>query len=562
MTLDSQSKDISAFRKWWKEQIVYQIYPRSFKDASGDGVGDLRGIIDKLDYIASLGVNSVWINPIYASPNDDNGYDISDYRAIMSEFGNMADFDELLAGLHSRGIKFIMDLVVNHTSDEHPWFAQSRASRKNPYRDYYHWWPAEKGKPNKRWSYFDEKGDAWKYDAPSDAYYLHYFSEKQPDLNWENPKVRQEVYDIMKFWADKGVDGFRLDAFQFVSKDTNFPKLPDSYENDISQIIKYHGMGANLHAYLQEMYEQVLSKYDVFAVSEGAGSTFEDAHMLVDEDRNELQMAYHFECVDMNVDVDNPHTLQQFKDVHTRWDESFAEKGWISIYLANHDQPRMVSKFGNDSPEFRDASAKMLNTFILTMRGTPYCYFGDELGMTNIDFSDIEQYKDVAAINGYKKVLHEGKDTNHYLRHLRAFSRDHSRTPMQWNDCANGGFTSGEPWLTVNENYESINVAAQENDKTSVLHHFRKLTALRKAHEIFVYGDYELLLPEHEQVYAYLRTLNDKQVAVLLSFSENEQRIDARPFTSMQTPLINNYDELNRQDDEIVLKPYQAIVLG
>jgi oligo-1,6-glucosidase len=564
MTFHSQHQDISTVAKWWKEQIVYQIYPRSFKDSNGTGVGDLRGIISKLDYIKSLGIDAVWINPIYASPNDDNGYDISDYRAIMTEFGNMDDFDELLAGLHKAGIKFIMDLVVNHTSDEHYWFSESRSSRDNPYRDYYHWWPAEKGKPPFRWSYFDEKGEAWKYDAQTDAYYLHYFTQKQPDLNWENPKVRQEVFDVMKFWAQKGVDGFRLDAFQFVSKDTTFPKLPDSYERDSSQIIKYHGMGENIHVYLKEMYDQVLSRYDVFAVSEGAGSNFEDAHMLVDEDRNELQMAYHFECVDMNVDVDNGHTLLQFKHLHSAWDASFAEKGWISIYLANHDQPRMVSKFGNDSPEFRDASAKMLNTFILTMRGTPYCYFGDELGMTNIDFTDIKQYRDVAAINGYKKVIHDGKDPAHYLRHLRAFSRDHSRTPMLWDSSTNAGFSSAKPWLPVNQNYTFINASQQQSDANSVLNHFRTLTKLRKENEVLVYGDYTLLFSEHEHVYAYTRTLNDEQILIVLNFCEHPQTINLSDEAFEALPssvVINNYPDFTCQDTQIMLLPYQAIVL-
>ena len=429
----------SHLRKWWKEQIMYQIYPRSFNDTSGNGIGDIRGIIEQLDYVKSLGVTSVWVNPIYASPNDDNGYDISDYRAIMTEFGNMPDFDTLLRGLHDRNIKFVMDLVVNHTSDEHYWFEQSRSSRDNPYRDFYHWWPAENGKPPFRWSYFDEKGEAWKYDAQTDAYYLHYFSTKQPDLNWENPKVREEIYAVMKFWADKGVDGFRLDAFQFVAKDTSFPRLPVEYENDINQIIKYHGMLPHIHDYLREMYQQVLSQYDVFAVSEGAGSSFEDAHDLVDEDRNELQMVYHFECVDMGRDVDNLHTIKQFKQVHSLWDNSFEKDGWLAIFLANHDLPRIVSRFGDDRPQYRDAAAKMLNTFLLTMRGTPYCYFGDELGMTNIGFEKIEQYKDIAAINGYKKASTNGDDLDKYMRNLLAFSRDNSRTPMQWNDSEHAG---------------------------------------------------------------------------------------------------------------------------
>ncbi|MCB0636080.1 MAG: alpha-glucosidase, partial [Lewinella sp.] len=459
---------------WWKEAVIYQIYPRSFQDSDGDGVGDLQGIIDRLDYIASLGVDMVWLNPIYQSPNADNGYDISDYRAIMDEFGTMDDFDRLLAGLHERGIKFVMDVVVNHSSDEHEWFQESRSSRDNPYRDYYHWWPAEKGEPAYRWSYFDPEGKAWKYDSLTDAYYLHYFAAKQPDLNWENPKVRQEVYDIMKFWAEKGVDGFRLDAFQFVSKDTTFPPLPEGYEKDIRNVIKHYGMGPNLHPYLREMYDEVLSQYDVFAVSEGAGSNFTDAHDLVDADRNELQMAYHFEGVDLVHNLDG-YQLADFKALYSRWDSAFAEQGWLSIFLANHDQPRMVSQFGDDRPEFRAASNKLLNTFVLSMRGTPYCYYGDELGMTNIHFDSIGQYQDIAAINGYAKAQAEGQDMERFMATLNFMSRDNGRTPMQWNDGPQAGFTTGTPWLPVNENYLEINVAAQEDDPNSCLNYFREM---------------------------------------------------------------------------------------
>ena len=547
-------------RNWWKEGIIYQIYPRSFKDTSGNGVGDLQGIIQKLDYIESLGVTMVWLNPIYESPNDDNGYDISDYRAIMKEFGSMTDFDELLEGLHKRGMKFIMDVVVNHSSDEHEWFQQSRSSRDNPYRDYYHWWPAEKGKPNHRWSFFDENSDAWKYDKQTDAYYLHYFSQKQPDLNWENPKVRQEVYDIMKFWADKGVDGFRLDAFQYVSKDITFPPFPEGYDISIPNVIKYHGMGPHIHTYLKEMYEQVLSKYDVFAVSEGVGSTLEDAHNLVDEDRKELQMAYHFEATDM-VTTSEKCTLAQFKESFTKWDTSFAEKGWISIYLSNHDQSRFVNRYGSDKPAFKDYSAKLLNTFILSMRGTPYTYYGDELGMTNIGFTKIEQYKDIAAINGFKKAATDGEDLDHYLKKLNLLSRDNGRTPMQWDDTNNAGFSSETPWLPVHENHTTVNVANQQNDHNSVLNHFRKMVALRKDNLLLVYGKYEILQEEHPTIYAYSRTLDDEQMKILLNFSELTSKINLLDLGLYKEVIINNYNELLIDKNTITLQPYQAVVL-
>ena len=547
-------------RNWWKEGIVYQIYPRSFRDTSGNGVGDLRGIIQKLDYIKSLGVTMVWLNPIYESPNDDNGYDISDYRAIMKEFGTMEDFDELLEGLHKRGMKFIMDVVVNHSSDEHEWFQQSRSSRDNPYRDYYHWWPAEKGKPNHRWSFFDENSDAWKYDEQTDAYYLHYFSQKQPDLNWENPKVRQEVYDIMKFWAEKGVDGFRLDAFQYVSKDITFPPFPEGYDVDVPSVIEYHGMGPHIHSYLKEMNEQVLSKYDVFAVSEGVGSTLQDAHDLVDKDRKELQMAYHFEATDMVTTLEKC-TLAQFKESFTKWDKSFAENGWIAIYLSNHDQSRFINRYGSDKPAFKDYSAKLLNTFILSMRGTPYTYYGDELGMTNIGFTKIEQYKDIAAINGYKKAATDGEDLDHYLKKLNLLSRDNGRTPMQWDAKKNAGFSSETPWLPVHENHTTVNVATQQNDHNSVLNHFRKMVALRKDNLLLVYGEYEIIQEEHPTIYAYSRTLDDEQMKILLNFSESTSKINLLDLGLYKEVLINNYNELLIDKNTITLQPYQAVVL-
>ena len=542
---------------WWKEAVIYQLYPRSFKDSDGDGIGDLQGVTEKLDYLQSLGINMVWMNPIYSSPNADNGYDISDYRNIMEEFGTMEDFDAMLKGMHDRGIRFVMDVVVNHSSDEHEWFKQSRSSRDNPYRDYYHWWPAVKGTPPYRWSFFDPEGNAWKYDSLTDAYYLHYFAQKQPDLNWENPKVRQEVYDIMKFWAEKGVDGFRLDAFQFVSKDTTWQELPEGYEKEV---IKYYGMGPNLHSYLREMYDEVLSKYDVFAVSEGAGSSFQDAHDLVDADRNELQMAYHFEGVDIVNDLSG-YTLNELRDSFSTWDSAFAEKGWISIFLANHDNARLVSRYGNDSPEFREVSSKMLNTFILSMRGTPYCYDGDEIGMTNIDFTRIEQYQDIAARNSYRKAMANGLDMDEFMKRLNFLSRDNGRTPMQWNSEPYAGFTKGNPWLPVNDNYTSINVAAQENDPNSCLNYFRKMVKLRNDNpEVLVYGDYEVILPDHPSVYAYTRLSGNDGMLVLLNFSGEQQTVQLPTEILLKKELINNYSESLETEKGITLLPYQALI--
>jgi oligo-1,6-glucosidase len=544
---------VSADRKWWKEAIVYQIYPRSFKDSDGDGIGDLKGIISKLDYIKSLGIDAIWVNPIYTSPNDDNGYDISDYRNIMKEFGTMADFDDLLKGLHDRGIKMVMDVVVNHSSDEHEWFKQSRSSRTSPYRDYYHWWNADRGKPPYRYSLFDINHDAWKYDSLTNAYYLHYFSRKQPDLNWENPKLRQEVYGIMKFWADKGIDGFRLDAFQFASKDTSFPAYPQGFEKNF---VKYYAMGPHLHDYLKEMNSEVFSKYDVMSVAEGAGNTFKDAHNLVDAERNELNMAYAFE----GVDVGNPkgYSLLHFKEVFSRWDSAFAEKGWLSIFLANHDQARMVSRFGDDSPAFRDLSSKMITTFIMTMRGTPYYYNGDELGMTNAGFTSISDYRDMPTLNEYQNQKNTGGDIEKFIETIKNNSRDNGRTPFQWNDSVNAGFSTGTPWIKVNPNYSTINASAEEKDPNSVLNYFRGIVKLRKENPFLIYGTYTLLDKNSPDVYVYTRELGgNKMLLVLLNFKSTVASVNTGIDYSQAKILISNYASHLPSGK---LQPYEAVI--
>ncbi len=542
----------STQKKWWKESVVYQIYPRSFKDSDGDGIGDLKGIISELDYIQRLGVNVVWLNPIYSSPNDDNGYDVSDYRNIMKDFGTMADFDSLIKGMHARGIKLVMDLVVNHSSDEHEWFKQSRSSRTNPYRNYYHWWNAERGKPAPRYSLFDVNHDAWRYDSLTNAYYLHYFSRKQPDLNWENPRLRQEVYDIMKFWADKGIDGFRLDAFQYVSKDTTFPQFPVGYEN---KFWLYYAMGPHLHDYLKEMNREVLSKYDVMSVAEGAGNSFDDAHALVDADRKELNMAYAFDGVD--VAKKEGYSLLHFKEVFSRWDSAFAQNGWLSIFLSNHDQARLVSRFGNDSPAFRNPSAKMLATFIMTMRGTPYYYNGDELGMTNIGFKKIEEYRDMSMLNEYQHQKDLHADTIAFLKEKSFDSRDNGRTPFQWNKERNAGFTTGTPWIEVNPNFKTINVETEEADPNSVLIYFRKLVLLRKSEPTLVYGKYELLDKENPDVYSYTRSEKGHQILVMLNFTSHEAMARTGLDLTGKKLLIGNYATPSRSGR---LRPYEAAV--
>lgn len=543
---------------WWKEAIVYQLYPRSFRDSDGDGVGDLKGIISRLDYLKSLGVSVIWINPIYSSPNDDNGYDISDYRNIMKEFGTMEDFDSLLKGLHDRRIKLVMDVVVNHSSDEHEWFKQSRSSRSNPYRNYYHWWNADKGKPAPRYSLFDVNHDAWKYDSLTDAYYLHYFSRKQPDLNWENPRLRQEVYDIMKFWADKGIDGFRLDAFQFASKDTLFPVYPEGYEKNF---MKYYAMGPHLHDYLKEMNREVFSKYDVMTVAEGAGNSFEDAHNLVDADRNELNMAYAFE----GVDIAKPegYSLLHFKEVFSRWDSAFANKGWLSVFLANHDQARMVSRFGNDSPQFREVSSKMLSTFIMTMRGTPYFYNGDELGMTNPGFEKIEDYRDMPTLNEYQHQLDIGGDLQKFMQRIKFECRDNGRTPFQWDSTPHAGFTSGSPWIAVNPNYTEINRAIQENDPNSCLSYFKRLVRLRNSTKTLVYGKYTSLDKNNPNVYAYTREGDGVKLLILLNFSDSVAEANIPISISNSEVVLSNYSETplaKKANTSVLLRPYEAII--
>lgn len=545
------SKD-SSDKKWWKEAVVYQVYPRSFKDSDGDGIGDLKGIISKLDYIKSLGVDAVWLNPIYSSPNDDNGYDVSDYRNIMKDFGTMDDFNALLKGMHDRGIKLVMDIVVNHSSDEHEWFKQSRSSRTNPYRNYYHWWNAERGKPPYRYSLFDVNHDAWKYDSLTNAYYLHYFSRKQPDLNWENPKLRQEIYKMMRFWADKGVDGFRLDAFGFAAKDTTFPPFPKGFEKNFMQ---YYAMGPHLHDYLKEMNQEVFSKYNVMTVAEGTGNTMEDAHGMVDEDRKELNMAYPFEWVD--IAKPEGYSVLHLKQVFTKWDSAFADKGWMAVFLANHDQARMVSRFGNDDPAFRDLSSKMLATFILSMRGTPYWYYGDELGMTNAGFEKIEDYKDMPALNEYQHQKDIGGNIRQFIEELKFSSRDNGRTPMQWDSTVNAGFTTGSPWISTNSNYKIINAAASEQDPASCLNYFRKMIALRKSNEILVYGKYTLLDKNNTDVYAYTRELNEKKFLVLLNFKNKAATVNSGIDLSKSRILISNYKNASVNG---TLQPYEATI--
>ena len=548
-------------KKWWKEAVVYQIYPRSFKDSNGDGIGDLRGITSKLDYLQSLGVDVIWLNPIFSSPNDDNGYDISDYQGIMKEFGTMQDFDELLKGMHDRKLKLVMDLVVNHSSDEHEWFKQSRSSRDNPYRDYYHWWPAEKGKPKPRRSFFDVNGDAWKFDELTNSYYLHYFSQKQPDLNWENPKLREEIYSMMRFWFDKGVDGFRMDVIPFISKDTTFPEMPAEFKGDWG---RFYANGPHVHQYLQEMNKEALSKYDVMTVAEGAGVTAADALDYVDADRNELNMLYHFEGVSLgylpdSLKIPDPkgYSLVEFKNIYSKWDGVFANKGWGTIYLGNHDQPRMVTRWGNDAPEWRELSSKMLTTFLFTMRATPYYYAGDELGMSNIKFDRIEDYRDIESLNWYQQIKNKGGDLRQFMEAQKIAARDNGRTPFQWDTAPNAGFTSGTPWLKVNPNYKTVNVAAEDSDPNSCLNYFRKIVKLRKDNPVLIYGKYTLIDSDNPDVYAYTRELDGKRILVLLNFRDKAASVKTGLDLSKGKILLGNYPTASQGER---LQPYEAVI--
>lgn len=558
-------------KKWWKEAIVYQIYPRSFQDSDGDGVGDLKGLTGKLNYVKSLGIDIVWLNPIYGSPNADNGYDISNYDDIMKEFGSMADFDVMLAEMHKRGLKLVMDLVVNHCSDEHEWFKQARSSRTNPYRNYFHWWPAENGKPPFRPGAFEVDGSGWRFDSLTNSYYLHYFSYKQPDLNWENPKLRQEIYAMMNRWFKKGVDGFRMDVIPFIAKDTTFPvitqkDLDTKYEGRWDE---YLASGPGLHSYLQEMNKEVLSKYDVMALAEGAGTTKATAMNFVDPDRHELDMSYHFDGVSLGYvngkyKTMNPDwSLTEFKKIYSDWDSVFATKGWGTIYLANHDQPRMVSRWGNDAPEFREASSKMLTTFLLSMRGTPYYYYGDELGMTNLRLSKKEDFRDIEIMAEFGKLEKSGGDVKAFIEEQMKYGggRDNGRSPMQWNNGVNAGFTTGIPWLKVNDNKTDINVEAAEKNQTSTLNYFRKMAKLRKDHkEVLVYGKYTLLDKENRDVYAYTREADGEKVLVLLSFRKAGGKFNIDKM-QLGDEWINNMQPLKVNGTVVELQPYQACIV-
>jgi oligo-1,6-glucosidase len=534
--------------KWWKEAVVYQIYPRSFKDSNGDGIGDLPGITSKLDYLQKLGVNVIWLSPYFDSPNIDGGYDIRDYRKVMSEFGTMADFDTLLAGIKQRHMRLIIDLVVNHTSDESKWFVESRSSKSNAYHDFYIWRPGHtapdgtRTPPNNYPSYFS--GSAWTLDPKTNEYYLHYFTSKQPDLNWGNPKVRDDVYSIMRFWLDKGIDGFRMDVIPLISKPTGMPNLtaeqlehpPNAYAN-----------GPHLAEYLAEMNRKVLSKYDVMTVGEASGTTLQQTGSLVDDRRHALDMIFNFDAAllrhpDFGPPQLGPWSLPTLKAIYDSHDTVLGKHDWDTVFLSNHDSPRLVSTFGDDSPAMRASSAKLLETMILTLRGTPFIYQGDELGMTNYPFKTLADFEDIAVKNAYKDKVESGKvSAAAFFASQSKFGRDNARTPMQWDGSPEAGFTTGtHPWLAVNGNYKDINAAQEESDPASVLNYVRSLIKLRSHILAFVYGDYQDLDPENKEIYAYTRSLGEDKYLVVENFSSGRVTYTLPKGVKAETLLLSD----------------------
>lgn len=552
-------------KRWWKESVVYQIYPRSFCDSNGDGIGDLNGITGKLDYLKELGIDVIWLSPVYKSPNDDNGYDISDYQAIMDEFGTMEDFDRMLATAHEKGIKIMMDLVVNHTSDEHKWFIESRKSTDNPYRDYYIWRPAKEdgSLPNNWGSCFS--GPAWEYDKTTDMYFLHLFSKKQPDLNWDNPAVRQDVFDMMNWWLKKGVDGFRMDVISLISKE---PGLPDK-EPGINGYATFNvsANGPHVHEYLQEMRQKALNNADTITVGECSGVTLEEAKKYARSDEKELNMVFQFEHMDVDSDeksgkwTTRKMDLRNLKKILTRWQKGLQDIAWNSLYWENHDQPRSVSRFGNDSDEYREISAKMLATCIHMMQGTPYVYQGEELGMTNCPFNTLDNFRDLESINAFHELTEQGKMTEEDMMAAISYKgRDNARTPMQWDDSAYAGFSTANPWIMVNPNYTKINAKDQVNREDSVFKYYQKLIKLRHESELIVYGTYDLILDDDKDIYAYIRTLGDEKLIVYCNFSENTREVEIPEEFVNGKALISNYSDA-KVNHKITLRPYEAIVI-
>ncbi|MFC0558843.1 glycoside hydrolase family 13 protein [Halalkalibacter alkalisediminis] len=548
--------------KWWKEAVAYQIYPRSFMDSNGDGIGDIQGIIAKLDYLKDLGIDVIWICPIFSSPNDDNGYDISDYKGIMEDFGTMTDFDQLLKEVHNRGMKLILDLVINHTSDEHPWFIESRSSKDNPYRDYYIWHDGKNGQEPNNWeSIFG--GSAWEYDEKTKQYFMHVFSRKQPDLNWENSDVRKDLYDMVNWWLDKGIDGFRVDAISHIKKVKGFPDLPNPKKKKYVSSLDGHMNQEGIQVFLDELKRETFDKYDIMTVGEANGVKVEQAEEWVGERNGCFNMIFQFEHLGLwGKSIDGGLDLEALKETLTRWQEGLDGIGWNALFLENHDQPRSVSTWGNDQ-EYRNQSAKALATMYFLMQGTPFIYQGQEIGMTNVQFSSIEDYNDVAIKNLYRNEIEEGTPHEEIMEIIWKNGRDNSRTPMQWSDLENAGFTSGTPWLKMNPNFTEINVQQSIQDPDSIYHYYKNLIQLRKEQPALIYGSYELILTDHTEIYAYTRTLNNEKILIITNLfsQETECVLPTDMIDSSLTLLLSNSDVTSKEDNKyLVLKPYEARV--
>ncbi|CAN5339196.1 oligo-1,6-glucosidase [soil metagenome] len=559
--------------QWWRSAVVYQIYPRSFADSDGDGVGDLNGITERLDHLAGLGVDVLWLSPVYPSPQDDNGYDISDYRGIDPTFGSLEDFDRLLTGLHERGIRLVMDLVVNHTSDEHPWFVESRSSTDSPLRNWYWWRPPREGhaagspgaEPTNWESFFS--GPTWEYDDQTDEYYLHLFTRKQPDLNWENPEVRQAVYGLMTWWLDRGVDGFRMDVINLISKDVSLPDGKTRDGRTLGNGAPYYTDGPRVHEYLAEMHREVFAPRGstYLRIAETPGTTTEHAVLYTAPERGEVDMVFGFEHVNIDHGVTKwdvqPLDLVALKESMDRWQQALATTGWNSLYWDNHDQPRVVSRFGDDG-HYRVESAKLLGTVLHLHRGTPYIYQGEELGMANVEFSSIDQLRDVESLNHFAHAVAEGADPEQVMAGIRAMGRDNARTPMQWDDSQHAGFTSGSPWIEANADHVEVNAAAQVDDPESVYSHYGRLIALRHDDPVVVSGDFVMLAPEHPRLYAFTRTLDGRSLLVVANFSGDELTLDHPdlPSQGKLSMVLGNYgDDGSGHPD--VLRPWEARVL-
>ncbi|WP_208586239.1 glycoside hydrolase family 13 protein [Gracilibacillus suaedae] len=547
-------------RKWWKEAVAYQIYPRSFMDSNGDGIGDIQGVIKKLDYLKDLGIDVIWISPVYESPNDDNGYDISDYQKIMDDFGTMEDFDLLLEEVHSRNMKLIMDLVINHTSDEHEWFMESRSSKDNPYRNYYIWHPGKDGKEPNNWeSIFG--GSAWEYDEKTQEYYMHVFSTKQPDLNWENPDVRQDLYDMVNWWLEKGIDGFRVDAISHIKKVPGFPDMPNPDNKKYVPSFDGHMNRPGIDKFLKEFAKETIHHYDIMTVGEANGVTVEDADQWVGEEAGYFDMIFQFEHLGLwNMSAEGRLDIHTLKQTLTKWQKGLEGVGWNALFLENHDQPRSVSTWGNDD-QYHEQSAKCLATMFFFMHGTPFIYQGQEIGMTNVQFDSIDDYNDVAIKNMYENEIAEGKSHETIMKKIWKSGRDNSRTPMQWSPDVNGGFSSGTPWLKVNPNYKEINVAVQQENPNSILQYYKRMIATRKRYEVLVYGSYELELANHDKVYAYTRYLEKQGAFIITNLFDTEAEVNIPTHVLEKSPELVLTNVNGKQlSEKMVLQPYEAKV--